>query len=264
MASIAKTLAVLALSLGLSLRVSAAGSRGGTFDLYSDDKCQDLIEAKPAPIPLEVCMPSSPLGTLLKSFRFTEKPYCSDGTTRPELYFFQDCDCQNGVANWAPNANYGDYGNGSCQANWGGEFLMFVLTCGEYDIPRPSRITFAATFPAPTPTTTKQVGCPPLGSDTSAPSVAASTGGGDDEGGATAAAGGVTAAPTSGASSSDILSLPTMPGTKSKGVQATSASSQTAAAAKASSVAIGRYDEVGMVYWTGLTAVFGVVSFLAL
>lgn len=260
MASIAKTLSVLALGLGFSLRVSATGSHGGNLDFYSDDKCQDRIQAEAAPIPLDVCMPASPLGSLSRSFRVSQKPYCADGTTRPSLLFFQDCACTDGIANYIPDALYGDYGNGSCNALWGGEYLMFALSCGEFKAPVRSVISFGATFPAPSPTTTTPLGCPPLGSGSSA--TAAPTGGnGDDENGATTTAGGVTAAPTSNGSSS---SGPTMTGTRTKVDHATSANSQTAAAAKTSSAAVGRFDEMGMVYWTGFTAVFGVVSLLAL
>lgn len=259
MPSIAKTLAVLAFSLGFSLRVSATGSHGGNLDFYSDDKCQDRLQAEVAPIPLDVCMPASPLGSLSRSFRVSQKPYCADGTTRPSLLFFQDCACTDGIANYIPDALYGDYGNGSCNALWGGEYLMFALSCGEFKAPVRSVISFGATFPAPSPTTTTPVGCPPLGSGASTTAAAASTGGGDDN------EGGATAAPTLDGSSSKLPSLPTMPGTRTKAVQTTSASSQTAAAAATtSSAAIGRYNEVGMTYWTSLTAIFGIVSFLAL
>ncbi|KAM0450524.1 hypothetical protein ACHAO4_006503 [Trichoderma viride] len=264
MGSIAKTLSVLALSLGFSLRVSASGSHGGNLDFYSDDKCQDRIQAEAAPIPLDVCMPASPLGSLSRSFRVSQKPYCADGTTRPSLLFFQDCACTDGIANYIPDALYGDYGNGSCNALWGGEYLMFALSCGEFKAPVRSVISFAGTFPAPSPTTTKPVGCPPLGSGASASATASATGGdggGDDEGGATTTAGGVTAAPASDGSSS---SNPTMTGTRTKVDHATSANSQTAAAATTSSAAIGRHDEAGLVYWTGFIVIFGVVSFLAL
>ncbi|GFP52943.1 hypothetical protein TASIC1_0002012700 [Trichoderma asperellum] len=267
MASIAKTLAVLALSLGFSLRVSATGSHGGNLDFYSDDKCQDRIQAEVAPIPLDVCMPASPLGSLSRSFRVSQKPYCADGTTRPSLLFFQDCACTDGIANYIPDALYGDYGNGSCNALWGGEYLMFALSCGEFKAPVRSVFSFAATFPAPSPTTTKPVGCPPLGSGTSAATATASTGGDDDKGGATVVSGGTTAAPTADKSSSNGPPfLPTLTGAIPITGHATSARSQTAAAATTttSSAAIGRYDEVGMMHWTGLTAVFGVVSFLTL
>ncbi|EHK42749.1 hypothetical protein TRIATDRAFT_320112 [Trichoderma atroviride IMI 206040] len=262
MASIAKTLAVLAFSLGFSLHVSASGSHGGNLDFYSDDKCQDRIQAEAAPIPLDVCMPASPLGSLSRSFRVSQKPYCADGTTRPSLLFFQDCACTDGIANYIPDALYGDYGNGSCNALWGGEYLMFALSCGEFKAPVRSVISFASTFPGPSPTTTKPVGCPPLGSGASATATATATGGGgDDDEGATATAGGVMAAPTSDGSSS---SSPTMTGTRTKVDHATSANSQTAAAATTSSAAVGRHDAVGLMYWTGFTAIFGAVLFLAL
>ncbi|PNP39339.1 hypothetical protein TGAM01_v202289 [Trichoderma gamsii] len=259
MAPIAKTLSVLAF-LGFSLRVSAAGSHGGNLDFYSDDKCQDRIQAEAAPIPLDVCMPASPLGSLSRSFRVSQKPYCADGTTRPSLLFFQDCACTDGIANYIPDALYGDYGNGSCNALWGGEYLMFALSCGEFKAPVRSVISFAGTFPAPSPTTTKPVGCPPLGSGASATATATGVAG-DDEGGATITAGGVTIAPTSDGSSSNS---PALTGTRTKVDHATSANSQTAAAATTSSAAIGRHDEAGLMYWTGFTAIFGVVSFLAL
>lgn len=266
MVSIAKTLAALAFSLGFGLRVSATGSHGGNLDFYSDDKCQDRLQAEVAPIPLDVCMPASPLGSLSRSFRVSQKPYCADGTTRPSLLFFQDCACTDGIANYIPDALYGDYGNGSCNALWGGEYLMFALSCGEFKAPVRSVISFGATFPAPSPTTTTPVGCPPLGSGASASATAAAastTGGG--KGDATTAASGVTAAPTSDGSSSNIASLPpTMTGTRTKVGHATSANSQTAAAATTSSAAIGRYDEVGIMSWTGFTAIFGLASLLVL
>jgi hypothetical protein len=266
MASIAKTLTVLAFSLGFSLRVSATGSHGGNLDFYSDDKCQDRIQAEVAPIPLDVCMPASPLGSLSRSFRVSQKPYCADGTTRPSLLFFQDCACTDGIANYIPDALYGDYGNGSCNALWGGEYLMFALSCGEFKAPVRSVISFGATFtfPGPTATTTKQVGCPPLGSGASATATATDgdSSGSDDEGGATTTTGGVTATPTSDGGSSNTS--PSTTGSRTEFGHATTAHSQTAAAATTSSAAIGRYDEAGMMYWTGFTAVFGVVSFLAL
>ncbi|QYS93080.1 hypothetical protein H0G86_000470 [Trichoderma simmonsii] len=262
MASIAKTLAVLA--FGLGLRVSAAGSRGGSLDFFSDDKCQHRIQAETAPISLDVCMPASPLGELSRSFRVDEKPYCPDGS-RPSLLFFQDCACTDGIANYIPNANYGDYGNGSCQAMWGGEYLMFALSCGEFKAPVRSVISFAATFPS-SATTTKPLGCPPLTSDASAtaPSSAASDA-------SDTASGSAQATPTLGSSSSSSSSQQgaandsspsSSTGTRTRVVQPTGTSSQ--AAATTTSAAMGRYYEMGTMYWVGYAGIFGVVSFLAL
>ncbi|KAM0255612.1 hypothetical protein ACHAQJ_005617 [Trichoderma viride] len=266
MTSIAKTLAVLV--FGLGLRVSAVtGSRGGNIDFFSDDQCKDRILAENAPIPLDVCMPASPLGHLTRSFRVDQKPYCQDGT-RPSLLFFQDCACTDGVANYIPNANYGDYGNGSCQAGWGGDFLMFALSCGEFEGPVRSVISFAATWPAPPSSTTTPVGCPPLGSGASATAAAAAASGGENEAG-TATAGGVTATPTVDGSSSsqqsaisNASSPPTTTGTRTKTVQATSVGPQTSATT--TSAAIGRYYEMSTMYWMGYAGIFGVVSFLTL
>ncbi|KAL6830346.1 hypothetical protein V8C40DRAFT_240187 [Trichoderma camerunense] len=259
MASIAKTLAVLA--FGLGLRVSAAGSRGGSLDFFSDDKCQHRIQAETAPIALDVCMPASPLGELSRSFRVDEKPYCLDGS-RPSLLFFQDCACTDGIANYIPNANYGDYGNGSCQAMWGGEYLMFALSCGEFKAPVRSVISFAATFPS-SATTTKPLGCPPLTSDASAtaPSSDASN----------TASGSAQAIPTLGSSSSSSPSQQgaandsspsSSTGTRTRVVQPTGTSSQ--AAATTTSAAMGRYYQMGIMYWVGYAGIFGVVSFLTL
>jgi hypothetical protein len=269
MTSIAKTLAVLVLGLGLRV-VSAAGSRGGNLDFFSDDQCQDRIQAENAPIPLDVCMPASPLGQLSRSFRVDQKPYCTDGS-RPSLLFFQDCACTDGIANYIPNANYGDYGNGSCQAMWGGEYLMFALSCGEFKAPVRSVISFAATFPAPPSSTTKPVGCPALGSGASATggAGAAASGGGDNNSG-TATSGSVTATPTGDSSSSSSQqsagnsssSPASTTGTRTKVVQATSVRPQTSATT--TSAANGRYYEMGTMYWVGYAGIFGVVSFLTL
>ncbi|KAL7947982.1 hypothetical protein V8C42DRAFT_342967 [Trichoderma barbatum] len=265
MASIAKTLAVLA--FGLGLRVSAAGSRGGSLDFFSDDKCENRIQAETAPIALDVCMPASPLGKLSRSFRVNEKPYCQDGS-RPSLLFFQDCACTDGIANYIPNANYGDYGNGSCQAMWGGEYLMFALSCGEFKAPVRSVISFGATFPS-TVTTTKPLGCPPLTRDASATTPSASASDASDTATATAS-GSAEATPTLGSGSSSSsdqgaanASFPSSTtGTRTRVVQPTSTNSQ--AAATTTSAAIGRYYETGAMYWMGYVGIFGVVSFLTL
>ncbi|KAH0531504.1 hypothetical protein TsFJ059_000330 [Trichoderma semiorbis] len=264
MASITKTLAVLA--FGLGLRVSAAGSRGGNLDFFSDDKCQHRIQAETAPISLDVCMPASPLGELSRSFRVDEKPYCPDGS-RPSLLFFQDCACTDGIANYIPNANYGDYGNGSCQAMWGGEYLMFALSCGEFKAPVHSVISFGATFPS-TATTTKPLGCPPLTSDASA--TASSSSATSDA--SDTASGSAQATPTQGSSSSssssqqgaaNASSPSSSTGTRTRVVQPTGTSSQ--AAATTTSAAMGRYYEMGTMYWVGYAGIFGgVVSFLTL
>lgn len=262
MASIAKTLAVLA--FGLGLRVSAAGSRGGSLDFFSDDKCQHRIQAETAPISLDVCMPASPLGELSRSFRVDEKPYCPDGS-RPSLLFFQDCACTDGIANYIPNANYGDYGNGSCQAMWGGEYLMFALSCGEFKASVRSVISFGATFPS-TVTTTKPLGCPPLTSDASATASSSATSDASDT-----ASGSAQATPTLGSSSSSLSSQQgaandsspsSSTGTRTRVVQPTGTSSQ--AAATTTSAAMGRYYGMGTIYWVGYVGVFGVVSFLTL
>ncbi|KAK4060804.1 uncharacterized protein Triagg1_10574 [Trichoderma aggressivum f. europaeum] len=259
MASIAKTLAVLA--FGLGLRVSAAGSRGGSLDFFSDDKCQHRIQAETAPISLDVCMPASPLGELSRSFRVDEKPYCPDGS-RPSLLFFQDCACTDGIANYIPNANYGDYGNGSCQAMWGGEYLMFALSCGEFKAPVRSVISFAATFPS-SATTTKPLGCPPLTSDASATAPSSATSGASD-----AASASAQATPTQGSSSSsqqgaaNASSPSSSTGTRTRVVQPTGTSSQTAATT--TSAAMGRHHEMGIMYWVGYAGIFGVVSFMTL
>ncbi|KAL7930388.1 hypothetical protein V8C35DRAFT_313129 [Trichoderma chlorosporum] len=242
MASIAKALAVLA--FGLGLRVSATGSRGGSLDFFSDDQCQHRIQAETAPISLDVCVPASPLGQLSKSFRVDQKPYCPDGS-RPSLLFFQDCACTDGIANYIPNADYGDYGNGSCQVMRGGEYLMFALSCGEFKAPVRSVIAFAATFPSPF-TTTTPLGCPPLTSDAS--DTATATGSGSAQ-----------ATPTSGSSSSGSSSST---GTRTRAVQSTGTGSQAAATSK--SAAIGQYYEMGTMYWMGYAGIFGVLSFLTL
>ncbi|UKZ74346.1 hypothetical protein TrVFT333_002011 [Trichoderma virens FT-333] len=222
MASIAKTLAVLV--LGLGLRVSATGSRGGSLDFFSDDKCQHRIQAETAPISLDVCMPASPLGELSRSFRVDQKPYCPDGS-RPSLLFFQDCACTDGIANYIPNANYGDYGNGSCQAMWG---------------------------------------------DASATTPSASASDGSDTASATAS-GGSQATPTLDSSSSSSSSQQgggndsspsSSTGTRTRVVQLTGTNSQ--AAATTTSAAMGRYYEMGTMYWVGYAGIFGVVSFLTL
>ncbi|KAL6690745.1 hypothetical protein J3F84DRAFT_182426 [Trichoderma pleuroticola] len=260
MASIAKTLAVLA--FGLGLRVSAAGSRGGSLDFFSDDKCQHRIQAETAPIALDVCMPASPLGELSRSFRVDEKPYCPDGS-RPSLLFFQDCACTDGIANYIPNANYGDYGNGSCQAMWGGEYLMLTLSCGEFKAPVRSVISIAAaTFPSSV-TTTKPLGCPPLTSGASATAPSSATSDASDTASASAQA-----TPTQGSSSSsqqgaaNASSPSSSTGTRTRVVQPTGTSSQ--AAATTTSAAIGRYHGMGIMYWVGYAGIFGVVSFLTL
>ncbi|KAL7961851.1 hypothetical protein V8C34DRAFT_272663 [Trichoderma compactum] len=255
MASVAKTLAVLA--FGLGLRVSAAGSRGGSLDFFSDDKCQHRTQAETAPISLDVCMPASPLGELSRSFHVDEKPYCPDGS-RPSLLFFQDCACTDGIANYIPNANYGDYGNGSCQAMWGGEYLMFALSCGEFKAPVRSVISFAATFPS-SATTTKPLGCPPLTSDASATAPSSAT---------SDASGSAQAPPRQGSSSSsqqgaaNASSPSSSTGTRTRVVQPTGTSSQ--AAATTTSAAMGRYHEMEIMYWVGYAGIFSVVSFLTL
>lgn len=263
MASIAKTLAVLV--FGLGLRVSATGSRGGSLDFFSDDQCHNRIQAETAPISLDVCMPASPLGQLSRSFRVDQKPYCPDGS-RPSLLFFQDCACTDGIANYIPNANYGDYGNGSCQAVWGGEYLMFALSCGEFKAPVRSVISFAATFPSPF-TSTKPVGCPPLTTGASATSATGSASASADSGSTATSANAQTTPTTDSSSSSqqggvNASSHVTTTGTRTKVVQATSAHSQTAATT--TSAAIGRYNDMGIMYWMGYAGVFGVVSFLTL
>ncbi|EGR49777.1 uncharacterized protein TRIREDRAFT_105984 [Trichoderma reesei QM6a] len=270
MASIAKTLAVLVLGLGLG--ASATGSRGGSLDFFSDDKCQDLIKAETAPIPLDVCMVASPLGRLTRSFRVDQKPYCPDGS-RPSLLFYQDCACTDGVANWIPNANYGDYGNGSCQAGWGGDFLMFVLSCGEFKEPVRSVISFAATFPSPS-TSTKPVGCPPLTGDASA-TTASGSAASDTAASATFGSAEATSTTDSNSdsssssrqdgddSSSSSYSIPsTATGTRTKGASATGTHSQ--AAATTTSAAIGRYHEMGALYFMGYAGIFGLVSYFTL
>ncbi|TFA99000.1 hypothetical protein CCMA1212_009197 [Trichoderma ghanense] len=267
MASVAKAVAVLVLGLGLG--ASATGSRGGSLDFFSDDKCQNLIKAETAPIPLDVCMVASPLGRLTRSFRVDQKPYCPDGS-RPSLLFFQDCACTDGVANWIPNANYGDYGNGSCQAGWGGDFLMFALSCGEFKAPERTVISFAATFPSPS-TLTKPVGCPPLTSDASA---TAASGSAASDTARSATFGSAEATPTtdsssdSSSSSSDqgaansSSSSPAATGTRTNGVTATGTHSQ--AAATTTSAATGRCREMGALYVLGYAGVFGLVSYLTL
>ncbi|KAL5087535.1 hypothetical protein Trisim1_007756 [Trichoderma cf. simile WF8] len=261
MASIAKTLAVLA--FGLGLRVSAAGSRGGSLDFFSDDKCQHRIQTETAPMALDVCMPASPLGELSRSFRVDEKPYCPDGS-RPSLLFFQDCACTDGIANYIPNANYGDYGNGSCQAMWGGEYLMFALSCGEFKAPVRSVISFGATFPSSV-TTTKPLGCPPLTSDASATASSSATSDASDT-----ASGSAQATPTQDSNSSsssqqgaaNASSPSSSTGTRTRVVQPTGTSSQ--AAATTTSAAMGRYYEMGTMYWVGYAGIFGAISFLTL
>lgn len=270
MAFIAKTLAVVA--FGLGLHVSATGSRGGSLDFYSDDKCEDLLVAETAPIPLDVCMVSSPLGHITKSFRVKQKPYCPDGS-RPSLLFFQDCACTDGVANWIPNADYGDYGNGSCQAGWGGDFLMFVLSCGEFQEPVRSVISFAATFPS-TATTTKQVGCPALDNaapaTTGPPDASSSSSSEVDFWGWDSTATGRSevfpsihpgAAPQPSAANASSSPAPTATGTRSTATQATNTQSQTTTTT--SSAAIRRY-EMWALYWMGYAGVFGAVSYLLL
>ncbi|KAK1255734.1 hypothetical protein MKX07_007993 [Trichoderma sp. CBMAI-0711] len=276
MASFAKALAVLVLGLGLG--ASATGSRGGSLDFFSDDKCQDLIKAETAPIPLDVCMVASPLGRLTRSFRVDQKPYCPDGS-RPSLLFYQDCACTDGVANWIPNANYGDYGNGSCQAGWGGDFLMFVLSCGEFKEPVRSVISFAATFPSPF-TSTKPVGCPPLTGDASA-TTASGSAASDTAASATFGSAEATSMMDSSSdsssssssssssrqdgddsSSSSSSSSSTARGTRTKGASATGTHSQ--AAATTTSAAIGRYHEMEALYFTGYAGIFGLVSYFTL
>ncbi|PTB79935.1 hypothetical protein M440DRAFT_1467374 [Trichoderma longibrachiatum ATCC 18648] len=268
MTSIVKALAVLVLGLGLG--ASATGSRGGSLDFFSDDKCQDLIKAETAPIPLDVCMVASPLGRLTRSFRVDQKPYCPDGS-RPSLLFFQDCACTDGVANWIPNANYGDYGNGSCQAGWGGDFLMFALSCGDFKAPERTVISFGATFPSAL-TSTKPVGCPPLTSDASATT---SSGSAVLDTARSATLGSAEATPTADSSSdssssssrqdaanSSSSSSSTATGTRTKGAAATGTHSQ--AAATTTSAAIGRYHEMGALYFMGYAGVFGLISYFTL
>lgn len=133
---------------------SAASLTTGSIEFFSDDACAKSILSRPNNIPRDVCLPASS-GVPGKAFIVKEKPYCSDGS-RPSLLLFQDCGCTDGIANYIPNARYGDYGNGSCTPLLGGDFVTFVLSCGEFKAPVRSMIEFSATFPSES-TSTREV-----------------------------------------------------------------------------------------------------------
>lgn len=138
-------------SLLFCTAVAAMNVSVGSVEFFSDDACTQVILDRPNNIPRDVCLPgtSSAPG---KAFRVKDRPYCEDGT-RPSLLLYQDCTCDDGVANAAPDAQWGDYADGSCIPLLGGEFWTFVLYCGKFDVPTRTAISFSATFPGPAPST---------------------------------------------------------------------------------------------------------------
>ncbi|RFU32261.1 hypothetical protein B7463_g4071, partial [Scytalidium lignicola] len=140
-------------------RATATSSSSGKIELFSDESCTDQVSSKSSPIPLDVCILGSATGERSYSFIVPDKPYCEDGN-RPDLVLFQDPCCTDGVANYIPNALYGDYGNGSCQPLLGGDFVAYVFSCGDFPIPTPSILSIHFTFPAPSSTTSMFQGCP--------------------------------------------------------------------------------------------------------
>ena len=157
---------------GAAASVASVSSSEGSIVVFSDDNCHDRVVSDSPTIPLEKCLPATTSGDMSLSFIVSEKPFCADGS-RPNLYQFDDPCCGNPIANWAPDANYGDYGNGSCQHLLGGGFRSMVFTCGDFDVHQPTVISYS--FPAPTHSTISLPDqCP--GSMSMAPSTTASAG----------------------------------------------------------------------------------------
>ncbi|KAH8805243.1 hypothetical protein F5884DRAFT_798812 [Xylogone sp. PMI_703] len=156
--TIALNFAIAALTL-LTPYVAASSSTSGKIQIFSDYACADQVVSDSSPIPFNVCLPGSVANERSHSFIVPEKPYCHDGH-RPDLLLFQDPCCTDGVADYTPNALYGDYGNGSCQALLGGDFVAYVFSCGDYPVPQRTVISAAFTFPAPPTTSSVFTGCP--------------------------------------------------------------------------------------------------------
>ncbi|OAQ72870.2 hypothetical protein VFPPC_00725 [Pochonia chlamydosporia 170] len=211
-------LAILALVLCLLTIASTTDIQAGSIEFFSDDDCTKSLLTKPNNIPRDQCLLASP-DQPGRAFLVKEKPYCADGT-RPSLLLYQDCGCTDGVANYIPNARYGDYGNGSCTPLLGGDFVMFVLDCGEFKRPIRSRIEFSATFPSDS-TSTRQA-CS-MGSTSAT------------------ATGGNTAAETTSASGSGVGGMITgMTGNVgSSGAQQTTASTTTSGGSSGSGFEVG-------------------------
>ena len=120
----------------------------GSIAVFSDSSCTDTVVSLSGSVALDACVPASTTGNLSITFIIGEKPYCQDGN-RPDLVLFEDACCAGyAIAHYIPNANYGDYGNGSCQHLIGGGFRAFVFVCGEFQIPTPSSIMASFTFPS--------------------------------------------------------------------------------------------------------------------
>jgi hypothetical protein len=135
--------------VGYLASVATADFSKGSIAIFADESCHESVLTDSPEIPLEKCLPATTSGEISLSFIVSEKPFCADGS-RPDLLQFDDPCCINGIANWAPNALYGDYGNGSCQY-WGGAgFRSMVFSCGEFELAhQPTVISLSVTFPAP-------------------------------------------------------------------------------------------------------------------
>ncbi|KAH8898605.1 hypothetical protein GQ53DRAFT_357941 [Thozetella sp. PMI_491] len=119
----------------------------GSITIFSDNSCTDQVISTSGSVPLDACIPASTSGDLSTTFIVSQKPFCQDGH-RPDLVLFEDPCCGgNAIANYIPNANYGDYGDGSCQHLIGGGFRALVFVCGKFQVPTPSVIAASFTFP---------------------------------------------------------------------------------------------------------------------
>lgn len=143
---------ILCLVSALASVATAAFSKG-SIAIFADESCHESVLIDSPTIPLEKCLPATTSGKMSLSFVVSEKPFCADGS-RPDLLQYDDPCCNNGIANWAPNALYGDYGNGSCQY-WGSAgFRSMVFSCGEFEqAHQPTAISLSFTFPAATQST---------------------------------------------------------------------------------------------------------------
>ena len=142
------TFSTLLVLLGVLALPSATESSSGSITIFSDLSCTDVVVSHSGTIPLDTCIPASSTGNFSTNFIVNEKPFCEDGA-RPDLVLFED-PCCNGysIANYIPNANYGDYGNGSCQHPNGAGFRALVFVCGQFQVPAPSIIAATFNFPS--------------------------------------------------------------------------------------------------------------------
>ncbi len=157
-ASTTDLLFILSGIVGVLIYPSGADSSPGSIAIFSDASCTDLVVSQSGSVPLDACIPGSATGGLSLTFIVSDKPFCDDGH-RPDLVLFEDPCCSGyAIADYIPNARYGDYGNGSCQHLIGGGFRAAVFVCGKFQVPTPSVIAASYTFPSPSQTSATPLG----------------------------------------------------------------------------------------------------------